>query len=329
MQVISLSAAEAGSSRRALELVKGFAFLCEGWPGADPAREAEDWLRGLPGDARVWALSASGGWRWLLAWQPLAFDSKVFGRGLGRLCLLAHHQKWPQSKAREQGRRLLAELVADAWGEGVEGLWARVPARDLLSAQALEACGFKLYDPGVEWEMDLAALPAPPPDEGAKVRPWRKEDQKPLLDLASRAFCQREDYADRFALDPRLREGCPSLYRRWMANSLAGSQADQVLVLEQGGWAQGFITLRKAPGGEGPKGACGWVVLNAISPVLRGKGHYHRLLWAGLAWLRAQGALRARVRTKASQGAVIRAWARLGARPAGADLTFHYWMEQS
>lgn len=329
MQIFSLSAAEARASRRALDLVKGFAFLGEGWPGADPAREAEAWLQGLPDEARVWALATSGGWRWLLAWQPLAFDTEVFGRGLGRLCLLAHHQKWPQSQAREQGRRLLAELVAEAWGEGVEGLWARVPARDLLSAQALEATGFTLYDPGVEWEMDLETLPSSSPGPAANIRPWQEADRKALLDLASRAFCQREDYADRFALDPRLREGCPGLYRRWMANSLGGGQADQVLVLEHAGWAQGFITIKKAPGGEGPRGGCGWVVLNAISPVLRGKGYYHSLLWTGLDWLRGQGAQRARVRTKASQGGVIRAWARLGARPAGADLTFHYWMEQA
>jgi GNAT superfamily N-acetyltransferase len=328
LHILSLSAAEAAAAPQAQALVKDFAFLGEGWPGTEPEVEAKAALSGLAADARVWVLATSGGWRWLAAWQPLAFDSKVFGRSAGRLALIAHHRQWPQTQAREQGRRLLAELIADAFGEGLEVLWARVPSRDLLAAQALEAAGFLLYDPGVEWELDLAELPAAPLGPAVSVRPAQPGDQKVLADLAARAFCQPEDYADRFALDPRLREGCPGLYRRWLVNSLSGEQADQVLALEHAGWAQGFITLKKASGAPGPRGQCGWVVLNAISPALRGKGCYHSLLWAGLDWLRAQGTPRVRVRTKASQAAVIRAWARLGARPVLSDLTFHYWMEQ-
>jgi GNAT superfamily N-acetyltransferase len=328
VQILFLSAAEAVASPQALALVRDFAFLCEGWPGAEAEVEAKTALADLPSEARVWVLAVGGAWRWLMAWHPLTFDTEVFGRGVARLALFAHHRQWPHTQTREQGRTLLAQLVTDAFGEGIEGLWARVPSRDLLAAQTLEKAGFLFYDPGVEWELDLAELLPAPLGPAVTVRQAEPSDQKALADLAALAFCRPEDYADRFALDPRLREGCAGLYRRWLLNSLSGEQADQVLVLEHAGWAQGFITLRKASGAPGPRGCCGRVVLNAISPALRGKGCYHSLLWAGLDWLRAQGVPRARVRTKASQAAVIRAWARLGARPALSDLTFHHWMEQ-
>jgi GNAT superfamily N-acetyltransferase len=114
-----------------------------------------------------------------------------------------------------------------------------------------------------------------------------------------------------------------------VANSLHGDQADQVLVLEREGEVLGFISLKLPPGGEGPDADTGWVALNAISPSARGRGLYHGLLQRGLAWLAKHRAARARVRTKLTQEAVIRAWSVAGGRQVYADLTFHLWADQA
>ncbi len=328
MQLVPLDASQARASVQAQELLAAYPFVSEGWPGALAQAQARAWLENLSGQASLLALAGARDWRWLAAWHKLDFDSRLFGRSIGRLDFLAHRGAWPQTTSRKQGVHLLQQAQAQARGEGLECLMARVPVRDLLSAQALERAGFLLYDISLEWVLELKQLPAQTTGPPVLVRPWREEDEKLLSNLAAVSFCRREDYADRFALDPRLHQMCPELYRRWLANSLSGDQADQVLVLERGGKARGFISLKKAPGKGGPQAGCGWVVLNALSPGLRGQGLYHSLLWAGLNWLKEQGARQARVRVKASQQAVIKAWARLGARQALADLTFHHWMEK-
>lgn len=277
----------------------------------------------IPAGARLWALEQGGAWQWLAGFAPLVFDSEVFGRALGRLAPLRHRAAWPQEPALAQGRALLAHLAEEACAQGLDCLMARVDGRDLLAAQALEAAGGRLLDVSVEYALDLAGLAAPPPPPpGLALRPWRPGEEQHLAELCAACFCDLAAYADRFALDPRLRTGCPELYRRWMFNSLAGEQADQVLVLA-GDDLAGFITLR-LPAGGGP----GWVVLNALAADQRGQGLYNCLLAHGLAWLKDQGAVQARVRTKLSSRAVIRAWSRLGARQESSDLTFHLWLAE-
>jgi GNAT superfamily N-acetyltransferase len=309
LQVVSLSGPEALGSPQAAELTAASPF----GPVAKPAPEA-----------RLWALEEGGVWPWLAGYAPLAFDSQVFGHNIARLAPLLHSETWPQAEALSQGAALLTHLAGQARSEGVACLMARVDSRDMLAAQALEAAGASLADLSVEWALDLGGLAPPPaPPDGLSLRPWQAEDREALAEMCAASFCDLEAYADRFALDPRLRPGCPELYRRWMQNSLAGEQADQILVLA-GEQLAGFITLR-LPGADGSA----WVVLNAVAKDLRGRGLYNCLLAHGLAWLKEQGAGQARVRTKLSQRAVIKAWSKLGAAQAGSDMTFHLWLNEA
>jgi hypothetical protein len=305
MEFVEFSGKQAAQSPEALRLA-GEAPWALGWPPS--------------ADERV---LADRDFSWLAAWRPLAFDSKVFGLALGQISCLAHRAPWPEGDSLDQGAALLGELAARAREAGLAGLFARVTEKDFLGAQALEAAGARLMDASVVWEAALGDLAAPPaPPGGLELRAAAPEDAPALEALAAGAFCDLEAYADRFALDPRLGHGCGDLYRRWMANSLSGAQADRVLVLAEGENPLGFITLKK---GQGPEP--GWVVLNALSPDMRGRGLYNILLAHGLAWLAGQGASCARVRTKFSQRAVIRAWSRLGARPLAGDFTFHLWLD--
>jgi hypothetical protein len=286
------------------------------------AQEAP-WGQGWPPgpDHRV---LADRQWSWLAAWHPLAFDSEVFGLPLGQVSTLLHRAPWPEPSSLARGAAFMGRLADDARGAGLAGVFARVAEKDFLAAQALEAAGARLVDASVVWEAELVGRKqAPAPPRGFVVRPCTEGDAPALAELAAGAFCDLEAYADRFALDPRLRPACGELYRRWLANSLNGRQADMVLTLAAGEAPVGFITLRRHQGLEP-----GWVVLNAVSPDKRGLGLYNILLAHGLAWLAGQGAMRARVRTKFSQRAVIRAWSRLGARPLAGDFTFHLWLDE-
>jgi len=271
---------------------------------------------------RVLALEQDGAWPWAGWWRALEFDSEVFGLALGQAELM-HAAAWPGPRAREQGAALVREMATRTRREGLVGLSIRVGEKDFLAAHALEDAGARLMDASVTWELALAGMAPPLPlPPGLELGHWQAADREALETLAATSFCDPGACADRFALDPRLAPGCPELYRRWLANSLAGEQADQVLVL-RGPEPVGFITLKLAKD-NGPA----WVVLNAVAQDQRGLGRYNLLLAHGLAWLADQGATLARVRTKFSQRAVIRAWSRQGARPLAGDLTFHLWMDK-
>jgi len=306
MEFVELSGKQAAQRPEALALAQD-APWGQGWPPGPEHR-----------------VLADRDWSWLAAWHPLAFDSEVFGLPLGQVSALLHRAPWPEPGSLERGAAFMKRLADDAREAGLAGLFARTAEKDFLAAQALEAAGARLVDASVVWEADLAqGLETPARPEGFLVRPAAEADAPALIALAANAFCDLEAYADRFALDPRLRHACGELYGRWMANSLSGRQADMVLTLAEGNRPVGFITLKGARGGE-----AGWVVLNAVSPDKRGLGLYNMLLAHGLAWLAGQGASSARVRTKFSQRAVIRAWSRLGARPLAGDFTFHHWLDE-
>ncbi len=330
MQIISLDSAALPSESGARNLLENYAFVSDAWPQWTAGEAALHTLEHLPDPARISVLQEGDTWLWMAVLAPLEFDSRLFERPVARLWPLVHRTPWPAAREREQGRELVGRVVREAREQGLACIMARIPARDFLSAQALEACGFLLHDVSVEWLLDLQGLPArgsPPP--GLEVRPWREADRQGLLELVPDSFCDLMAYADRFALDPRLRPHCRRMYRRWTANSLDGRQADQVLVLAREGVPAGLITLRLPRDTSGPGADCGWVVINAIQADLRHQGLYRRLLLSGLHWLRQNGAGRARVRTKVSQQAVIRAWSHLGASQVYSDLTFHLWLEDT
>jgi GNAT superfamily N-acetyltransferase len=330
LQIIREKAGEAKAAREAARLMEAHEFVADAWPGWDRAQAARQTLEALPEAAELWAALEGGRWQWMAARSPLEFDSKLFGSPMELVRPIAHREPWPQPESAGLGRRLFGELSRAAFGEGAQALVARVGARDVAAAQALEGAGFRLTDVSVEWQAELAGLPAKKPlPGGAVVRAWHAGEEARLQALAAESFCDLNAYPDRFAMDPRLRPRCPELYRRWLANSLPGDQADQVLVLEREGELLGFISLKLPAGGEGPQAECGWVVLNAIAPEARGRGLYHGLLHRGLAWLAKRRAARARVRTKLTQGAVVRAWAVLGGRQVYSDLTFHLWADQA
>lgn len=326
MGVISIDGAQAAAYDQAGDLASVFPFGGDQWPTADRAVIGEDLLRDLGACQNVWCAEDSGSWTWLAGLRPLEFDSGVFGCKMAKLGPLLHSAKWPETGEAAVGGAVLKAVRGQAAEDGYDCLVARVPCRDYLAAQCLEECGFRLADVSVEWLLNLDARPEVPGlDKDYSVVDPDRGDTPRLCRLAAESLCDLDAYSDRFAMDPGMRGGCPEMYSRWMANCLSGDQADKVIVIKGPEGPAGFICLRAAPG-AGPGADCGWVVLNAVTNGQRGRGMYNALLSSGLGWLAANGARRARVRTKLSQQAVIRAWSRLGARQVFADLTFHLWL---
>ena len=313
---------------QAINFIKKAPFWADNWPRSQAL--FKHWLK----QERDWHIGADkDNWQWLAALEALAFDSEIFGYQMGRLNLLMHSAKWPEAAEIKRGVKFLEGLKAAARKKGMEFLLARVNVRDFLSAQALEQAGFKLSDISVEWMLTLDRLPPLAPVQDVAICPWREANRKPLLKLAASAFSNLDAYADRFTLDTRLRPNSGALYKKWLENSLNGQQADQVLALKHEGQCRGFISLRlpdilkdrsqaKLPGSD-----CAFIVLNALAPLLRGRGLYNVMLLHALHWLRDQGAYLARIRTKVSQSAVISAWSGLGARQVWSDMSFHWWQD--
>ena len=321
-----MDGAAAAATDQAGELASVFPFGGDQWPMADRALATESLLRDLASCPKTWSVQSNGKWAWLAGLKDLAFDSGVFGRRMARLGPIMHRAKWPGEPVAAHGEDVLRAACDHAAARGYDCLVARVPCRDYLAAQCLEACGFRLADVSVEWLLNLERAPGLQYlDEGYSVGDPEDGDAPVLCRLAAESLCDLDAYSDRFALDPGMRGGCPEMYSRWMANCLSGDQADTVLVLRGPKGPAGFICLRRATG-RGPGADCGWIVLNAVSNGQRGRGMYNALLSSGMGWLAANGCRRARVRTKVSQQAVIRAWSRLGARQVYADLTFHLWV---
>lgn len=270
---------------------------------------------GQPGSWYAYTLKDK--WHWLANLQRLDFDSNLFGFDMARLNPLLHSPVWPDKDNLTIGRDFLRAVQRQAG----DFIMARVASRDILTAQCLEKAGFSLVDVSVEWGLDLSLMPDFTERPGFAVQAWTEPDRGALMELAGSAFSDLTAYGDRFTVDARLRPFSGQLYKTWLKNCLNGQQADQVLVLKQQDLVAGFISLRLPTANDD----YGWVVLNAISPALRGQGLYNHLLLAALQWLKANGARQARVRTKISQPAVIQAWSRLGGRQLSSDMSFHWW----
>ena len=146
MQIFGLDAKTARDSQEVLAFLSACPFLAEAWPGWMAGQAAAALLAQADEAPQWWVAGRQGQWRWLVGLEPLEFDSQVFGRAMGRLAPLVHRQAWPEPAAQAQGQELISHVLGQAWAQGLEGLVARVPARDFLAARALEAMGFFLAD---------------------------------------------------------------------------------------------------------------------------------------------------------------------------------------
>ena len=85
MQLITMEAQEAASSRGASELLSHYAFVTDDWPEADPAETAHEVLEGLEPETPLWVILEAEGWQWMAGLERLEFDSHLFGWPMARI----------------------------------------------------------------------------------------------------------------------------------------------------------------------------------------------------------------------------------------------------
>ncbi len=302
--------------------------------GLDLSRAVlKKWTRArLEAAERVFVGPARGQGRWALGASELAWDSRVFGLDCGQVFPVINDLVPGRTSARDEaeateiGRRTVGRAVTWLRKRGVRFVSARINGRDLISAHAFEAAGFRLMDISTIHRLDLPAqLPPGRLPRGFRLRPAEPGDRRRLAGLAARSMTDVGFFQDRFTVDPVLAPGAARMYRAWWRNSIRGERADEVWVLTEGERPIGFITLTGPDPIESAltSHAGGWVVLNGLETAWRGRGLYRLLVLKALKRLTKRGCQSARIKTKLTQAPVQRTWQTLGARLAASSLVFH------
>lgn len=263
-----------------------------------------------------------------LSIDPLAWDSQHFQCKMG--CLGHPPGLTAQAMSDKEMKRLVRDALDTAERDGYQCLMARAFPMEIGRHHALEACGFRLMDTLVTWELMFHHGAAPPvvsAPQGATLRQARVADVPALMALARRAFADRTVWLDRFHADPRIpSERADEVYAQWVKNSVAPDHPDVAManivwVAEVEGVIGGFLTARVV----GTQVKVGIVPLNAVDSPYRRRGVYRALAETAVSWCRAQGCDRVQVRTSSSSFGVHRTWQRLGAALVAVEHTFHWW----
>jgi GNAT superfamily N-acetyltransferase len=242
---------------------------------------------------------------------PSALDSARFGVPIARATV-------PSAAA-------VPGAVAQCRAEGVAMLIARVPARDLAAAQALEAEGARLMDVLLYAARDLVRAPVAEHPLDGLLRPATAADADAVARVAAAGFAgyQSHYHADR-RLDPAA---CDAAYVEWARRSCESpAVADAVSVAEAGGEVVGFATVKRTSAVEAD------AVLFAVAPGAERHGVwrpdlYAALMLRALRWARSAGARRMTTSTQLTNVAVQKLWQRTGFEPSRSELTFHLWLD--
>jgi ribosomal protein S18 acetylase RimI-like enzyme len=202
----------------------------------------------------------------------------------------------------------------------VNFLIARCAVSELSAVQAMEAQGFLLMDTLIYFGRRLPDATIPPLNKSVTIRPVLPEEAEHVTDLAIRTF---QDYRGHYHADNRLdRQQCDAVYSSWAYRScISRDVADEVLVAEQDGTIQGFITLKlhNADEGEFP--------LYGVDPSAQGLGIGRNLVIAALQWFASKGVQELWTSTQITNLASQKLWIRLGFEPKHAHYTFHKWFD--
>ena len=170
---------------------------------------------------------------------------------------------------------LLKELTVPL--EKFDYITCRVPAEDIVAANALEHYGFEILSGMLSFQFNFKRNGLPK-KETAEITPCHPSEVSALATIAGQAFIH-----DRFHQDYKLSDKhCDSLHEKWVTNCCVNSLADVVLVSRQDGEPSGFIACRLA--GELNKVRFGEIVLVSVAPNVHGQGIGGNLIQAALEW---------------------------------------------
>ena len=157
-----------------------------------------------------------------------------------------------------------------------------------------------------------------PAAAGVTVREADSSNEDEVAQL--RALAVESGGSSRFMREERLPAGkAAELYERWMDNSLTGTLAAKVLVVERAGRIAGMVTV-------GERAGAADIGLIAVHDWARGGGVGGALVAAALAWGRSAGLADATVVTQGHNRAACALYERCGYAVREVVQVYHAWL---
>lgn len=235
------------------------------------------------------------------SWQLQAFDTEIFGFKTAKI---EHIDNTDPNNIVE----IVKQLILDLRKNNIEYSSYRLPAHDTPVIHALEGQGFVLVDAmlGLEKILDQNIQV----HDKYPIRPAKIKDLKQLSDMVRGLFLQTRFYQD--PIIPAAKADI--IYQRWVENSVKGSQADHVLVWEENGMIQGFITLKNT----------GHIPLIGVDKNAQGKGIAKKLISSAENFLIEKNTTVVQLETQLINLPAIRAYLSSGFKPVSSSMTFRW-----
>ncbi len=277
----------------------------------------------------VSATTAQG--KWLLGIHPLEWDSKHFGIKMAKLLPFILPDIEPHDvNATNFARGLVQDLLHKSKEMGIAHLTALVHPEDSVGQTLLSEVGFQLLDTTVLYQLDLATKASHSShlaDSDYRVREANNDTKEidRLQSIAQTCFGSRSHNINRFNSDPHLEPSrATALYQEWLTNSLNGTLANKIFVIEYKGEPAGFATLQ-----FDSQERVAQIPLNAIDPQFRGLGLYSSLVDFCISWLIKNQFEKLEIWTHISNFPVHNAWQNRGARLKFSAHQFRLYQPQS
>jgi dTDP-4-amino-4,6-dideoxy-D-galactose acyltransferase len=269
----------------------------------------------------VLAAHAAGQLTGIITYEPLPWESKLFGRKAAALSVLLG------SPGTGLGPLIGAALPLVRAG-GVKLVTAKTYTTDIPAVHALQQHGFLLMDTMVDvtyrfQENSSGLFSAADRPADFVIRPAQRSDTEALRGVARAAFPR---HFGRFHSDPEIgQETATRLYEEWIQACVEG-WCDWVIVAENQGRIAGYSAWKKPGAAEARHDLrIGHYSIGAIHPDFQGRGLFKALTLAGMQALQGfadyiEGP------THVHNLAVQRGYLKLGWQIADSRHSFHQWL---
>lgn len=236
--------------------------------------------------------------------ESLEWDSEFFGLRIARV------------KSSRITQLSLSEI--DSWCQlhKTDCLYFLADSQDQETARLAQESAFRFVDARVTFELSLGRRGVEAVKDCATVRNAHEHDIPALRAIAR---CSHRD--SRFYFDGNFPETvCNKLYETWIDKSCRG-WANNVLVTDAGGGAEGYITCHLMPSGAGQIGLVG------VAKKARGHGVGGTLLAHALRWFAQNGSDDVTVVTQGRNVAAQRLYQKSGFATKSVETWFHRWFK--
>jgi ribosomal protein S18 acetylase RimI-like enzyme len=258
---------------------------------------------------------------------PLPWESGLLGRSMWAIKHICIDSESVDKHA--VATRLVAEVSRRAAAQGAEFLLCKTSALHRVAIHALESNGFLLMDTFLDFVYNCQNSrsqndSSPQRPEGVMIRPGTSADTDSLVQIARACF---SEHFGRFHADPRIgRAAAAKIYEEWI-RSCANGWADWIFVAEHRNRIAGYSAWRKPSRLDAQFGIrLGHYSIAGVHPDFFGHGIFAALTRAGMNimgvlvdWIEGP--------THVENYAVQRGYQRLGWQIAGAQHSFHKWLQ--